>query len=236
MIRKKLNYQNKIICAIDTNNLDDLKVITSLKGYVGYFKIGLNLFTAIGPYALKMACSFNAPIFLDLKLHDIPKTIYESVSNFSKNIDSYQTMDMLTLHASGGLEMIKAGVEASDELFDIIGITVLTSINGKQSKKVLDLVEISLNAGAKGIVCSANEVNIIRKQFGDDFKIIVPGISVSWCVNKDQKRSGHPKQIIDDGATYIVAGRAIMGQENKVEAAIKLIRELDNETHNRNNK
>ena len=135
---------------------------------------------------------------------------------------------MLTVHAAGGDKMIKAAVDASGEI-DIIAVTLLTSLKVRNSsKKVEEYTDLALNAGANGVVCSANEVKKLRKKFGNDFKIIVPGIRPVWYEDKqdDQKRTGTPAQVISDGASYIVVGRPITYSTSPKSAAYNINKEI----------
>ena len=133
---------------------------------------------------------------------------------------------MLTVHASGGEEMIKAAVDATD--IDIIAVTLLTSIKDDHSdQKVVKYTEEALNAGAAGVVCSANEVKLLRDIFGNDFKIVVPGIRPSWySTDDDQVRTGTPKQVIENGGDFLVIGRPITSATCPLDALLRIKQEL----------
>lgn len=212
-----------IICALDTHSMTDVYVLLHhLKNDIYAFKVGLELYSWFGPPILQTLSSNGVPIFLDLKFHDIPNTVHKAVKKFTTR----QRITMLTVHAAGGEEMIKAAVDATD--IDIIAVTLLTSIKDKNSDKIVnEYTEISLNAGASGIVCSANEVKMLRDNFGNDFKIIVPGIRPSWYnADDDQLRTGTPKQVIENGGDFLVIGRPITSATSPLDALQRIKKEL----------
>ena len=131
---------------------------------------------------------------------------------------------MTTVHASGGVEMMQQAIEAADKKFDIIAITLLTSLAVKNATDiVLQRTEDALNAGVGGIVCSPKEVKKVRSTFGDDFMIVVPGVRPKGTEKADQKRTGTPKKALDDGANYLVIGRPITEADNPKEAIKTII-------------
>ena len=211
-----------IICALDTHNIDDVYRLLDLREDVYAFKVGLELYSWFGFPILQILTSNDVSIFLDLKFHDIPNTVHQAVKRFNKK----QGIKMLTVHASGGEEMIKAAVEATD--IDIIAVTLLTSIKDDHSdQKVVKYTEEALNAGAAGVVCSANEVKLLRDIFGNDFKIVVPGIRPSWYkTDDDQERTGTPKQVIENGGDFLVIGRPITTSTSPMDALQRIKQEL----------
>lgn len=214
--------REKIICALDTKDVDAaIKYVIDLQEHVGMFKIGLEYYMSNGPMGLETMTLNNIPIFLDLKLFDIPNTVSNTVEIFKK----YKSVKMMTVHSGDG-DIIRAAVDAAGHI-DIIAVTLLTSMKVRNSTKiVLDRTEQALNAGASGIVCSAKEVAKVRNKFGHDFKIIVPGIRWGEFDKGDQKRIGTPKETIDSGASYLVVGRPITQAENPQEAAYSLLEQL----------
>lgn len=212
-----------IICALDTHSMTDVYVLLHhLKNDVYAFKVGLELYSWLGPSILQTISSNHVPIFLDLKFHDIPNTVHQAVKKFTTR----QGIQMLTVHAAGGEDMIKAAVDATD--VDIIAVTLLTSIKDKNSDKIVnEYTETALNAGAAGVVCSANEVKMLRDNFGNDFKIVVPGIRPSWYkTDDDQERTGTPKQVIENGGNFLVIGRPITSSTSPLEALQRIKQEL----------
>lgn len=211
-----------IICALDTHSIDDVYRLLDLKKDVYAFKVGLELYSWFGVSILQILASKDVSIFLDLKFHDIPNTVYQAVGRFNQ----IPKIKMLTVHASGGEEMIKAAVDATD--IDIIAVTLLTSIKDDHSdQKVVKYTEEALNAGAAGVVCSANEVKLLRDIFGNDFKIVVPGIRPSWySTDDDQVRTGTPKQVIENGGDFLVIGRPITSATCPLDALLRIKQEL----------
>lgn len=211
-----------IICALDTHSIDDIHRLLDLREDVYAFKVGLELYSWFGFPILRTLTSNGVSIFLDLKFHDIPNTVHQAVKRFNKS----QGIKMLTVHAAGGEEMIKAAVDATD--IDIIAVTLLTSIKDEHSDRlVVKYTEEALNAGAAGVVCSANEVKLLRDIFGNDFKIVVPGIRPSWySTDDDQVRTGTPKQVIENGGDFLVIGRPISSATSPLDALQKIKKEL----------
>ncbi len=211
-----------IICALDTHSIDDIYRLLDLKDDVYAFKVGLELYSWFGFPILEILASKDVSIFLDLKFHDIPNTVYQAVERFNQ----MPNIKMLTVHAAGGEEMIKAAVDATD--VDIIAVTLLTSLKDEHSDRLVrKYTEEALNAGAAGVVCAANEVKLLRDIFGNDFKIVVPGIRPSWYnADDDQERTGTPKQVIENGGNFLVIGRPITNSTSPLEALQRIKKEL----------
>jgi orotidine-5'-phosphate decarboxylase len=220
---------DKIIVALDVpTDKAALKLVTELHSDVSFFKIGLQLYTAgtgiIGDISLL------SRVFLDLKLHDIPNTVANAVAAAST-----RGVQMLTIHLSGGAEMIQAATARKDKML-ILGVTVLTSsneqtlretgISGTVDKQVLRLAKLGVENGVDGIVASAHEIKALRAEFGDKIKIVVPGIRPSWAEAGDQKRTMTPREAIEAGADYLVIGRPITGHKNPREAIAMILDEL----------
>jgi len=224
---------DKIIVALDVpTQKAALKLVTELSSNVGWFKIGLQLYTAAGASGLVGAISFVGKVFLDLKLHDIPNTVAKTVEAASK-----LGVEMLTIHLSGGAEMIQAAVAARTGKMSILGVTVLTSANEQTlretgisdtlDKQVLRLAKLGIENGVDGVVASPHEIKALRGEFGNKIKIVVPGVRPSWAEAGDQKRFMTPREAIDAGADYLVIGRPITAQNNPREALAKILGELD---------
>lgn len=238
--------KNPIICALDTKNIDVAReLILDLHDDIEVFKVGLEYFianTMIGMNAVGLIAMHNdkpsagnpgtywvAPkLFLDLKFHDIPKTVYGAVASLHEYRQRGQDIIMTTVHASGGVEMMQQAVEAADKKFKIIAVTLLTSLAEKNATDiVLKRTEDALNAGVDGIVCSPKEVKKVRHTFGDDFTIITPGIRPKGTKKADQKRIGTPKKALKDGSTYLVIGRPITQADDPKEAVKTIINSFD---------
>jgi orotidine-5'-phosphate decarboxylase len=166
-----------------------------------------------------------------LKLHDIPNTVARVVEAAADN-----GVQMLTIHLSGGGDMIRAAVAAGKNEMSILGVTVLTSatektlgeigIADKIDNQVLRLAGLGVAAGIDGLVASPHEIKILRATCGDKIKIVTPGIRPSWSEPGDQKRFMTPREAIDAGADYLVIGRPITAHSNPVEAVARILEEL----------
>jgi orotidine-5'-phosphate decarboxylase len=223
---------DKIIVALDVPTREAaVKLVTELLNDVGFFKIGLQLYIAQGPGLIRSIAFLGPKIFLDLKLHDIPNTVAKAVES-AGNLG----VKMLSIHLSGGSEMIRAAVGARQDNLSILGVTVLTSTNeemlrelgvdNKIDDQVLRLANLGVSAGVQGIVASPHEVKKLRAEFGDAIKIITPGVRPSWAEPGDQKRFMTPREAIDAGADYLVIGRPITADANPRAALTKILDEL----------
>ncbi|MFA4993786.1 MAG: orotidine-5'-phosphate decarboxylase [Bdellovibrionales bacterium] len=228
---------NHIFCAVDTSDLSKAeKLAEMLKGEVGGFKLGLEFFLAHGVNGYKAIASKGLPIFLDVKLHDIPNTVAGAVKSLLPLQPAF-----ITLHASGGPAMMRAATEAAATAGalrpKLLAVTVLTSLDKTDlaaigqdedtSKQVVRLGKLAKESGVDGCVCSAEEILHLRAAVGNDFVLMVPGIRPSWSAANDQKRTLTPRQAYDAGATYLVIGRPITKAENPAEAARRIVEEMD---------
>lgn len=206
-----------IFVAVDTNNHKRAsEIINATKNYIYGAKFGLEFFCSKGGReAVKKFKNKNVKIFLDLKLKDIPNTVYKAIKSL-RDINP----DYLTIHASGGLDMMKAAKKAQSETnkkMKILAVTILTSLTNKDLKQmgsnapiqtqVQKLAQTARLAKIHGIVCSAHEITKVKK-VSKNFEIVVPGIRISNKV-QDQKRVMSPKQALKLGATHLVIGRDI---------------------------
>lgn len=226
----------KLIVALDVETMDEARrIVDTLASTVKIFKVGLGLFTAYGPDAVEMVHKKGAKVFLDLKFHDIPSTVACAVKSAAK-----LGVFMVNLHSLGGADMIKRAVEAMGSSKDrpkLLGVTILTSmdqtaigeigISAKVEDEVLNLAKIARDNGLDGVVASPKETALIRKTLGDDFIIVTPGIRPSWSGKGDQKRIMTPKEAIEAGADYIVVGRPILEAREPLDAAKKVIEEIE---------
>ena len=220
----------KIIVALDSNNFSEIeKLVKSLKKDVHAFKIGYQFFFNFGLIGYKKIYSICPKIFLDLKLHDIPNTVKNGLEALNK-IKPILT----TIHISGGDEMMKSSVK--DKRFTkILGVSILTSIDSKQTKKFYNQKNVSTlvkkfakfakKNGLDGVVCSPKEIKEIRKATGKNFIIVTPGIRLkSKIKSDDQKRVESPEKAIEMGANYLVIGRPI----TKSKDPLKTLKEINN--------
>ena len=233
--------KKRLVLALDVEELDEAKkLVDELSPYIGTFKVGLQLFCGYGLEIVNYIKEKNADFFLDVKLHDIPNTVEKASYNVIKNGANF-----FNVHATGGIEMMKAakkGALKAAEKYSrkkplVLAVTVLTSINQEtlsnelsNSKNVEDFViQLAKNAksaGLDGVVASARELKAIKKELGGDFIVLTPGIRPSWSAKDDQARIATPKSAIEDGADFIVLGRAITKAENKIEAIKKIYEEI----------
>jgi orotidine-5'-phosphate decarboxylase len=184
-----------------------------------------------GPEIVRAVTENGAKVFLDLKLHDIPNTVARAVKSASE-----LGVQMLTIHLTGGSEMIRAAVAAKKGEMSILGVTVLTSstqqtldeigIEEQLDRHVLRLGNLGVAAGIDGLVASPFETRFLRSELGDKIKIVVPGVRPNWSEPGDQKRFMTPRETIEAGADYLVIGRPITADKNPREAVEKILEEL----------
>ncbi|WP_264730745.1 orotidine-5'-phosphate decarboxylase [Wolbachia endosymbiont (group B) of Episyrphus balteatus] len=223
---------NPIICALDTQDLNEaISWANGLRDKVGMVKLGLEFFAAHGPSGVREVAKCNVPIFLDLKLYDIPNTVARTVEAI-KALD----VEMLTLHISGGTKMLKEALSiVQGKKIKLIGVTVLTSMGNEDlselgvareaKSQVILLAKLAKKIGLHGVVCSALEAQEVRQECGKDFKIITPGIRINRG-HDDQKRTATPKEAINSGADYIVIGRPITKSGNPASSSELILKSL----------
>jgi len=222
---------DKIIVALDVaTKAQALALVEQLRDKISFFKIGLQLYTAEGPEIVRAVLATGVKVFLDLKLHDIPDTVARAVESAST-----LGVQMLTIHLSGGAEMIQAATARKGKM-SILGVTVLTSatdqtlretgISDTLDKQVVRLAKLGIESGIDGIVASPHEIKSLRAEFGDKIKIVVPGIRPSWSEPDDQKRFMTPREAIEAGADYLVIGRPITAHKNPREAVERILQEF----------
>lgn len=222
-----------IILAVDTDDLEIAKRWVSITNpYIGVFKLGLEFFIKYGQAGVKaVQAETEKPLFLDLKLHDIPNTVSKSVLQVADVAPMF-----LTVHASGGRAMINAAAQSLPAT-KITAVTVLTSLDSADLKEVgmgkdaqdlaIQLAKLSVSAGAKAIVCSPKEISQIRNAVGDQVLIITPGVRPSGTLSSDdQKRTMDPKTAIAEGADYLVIGRPITKAADISHAAKMILQEI----------
>ena len=211
---------SKIIFALDTKDFSEANSwITATRESIAYYKIGLELFLKIGAEGTqKLVSENNIKIFLDLKLHDIPNTVGQAVASVVELNPAF-----LTVHASGGPEMIRSAVANANQT-SITAVTILTSLSDSDLKLIgykedsfvsaVQLAKLAVAAGATSIVCSPKEVAEIRKAVGESVILITPGVRPSDSELGDQKRAATPQDAIKNGANFVVIGRPISSFAN----------------------
>lgn len=221
--------RNPVFCALDTPaQAAALALGRAVAPHVGGFKLGLEYFFANGPEGVRAVAGLGAPVFIDLKLHDIPNTVAQAVRSLLPLAPA-----ILTVHAAGGRAMLQAAAQAAAEAGDarprLVAVTVLTSLDSddlaqtgipsQPAEQVLRLTDLALSAGLDGVVCSAVEVELLRHRFGDAPVLVVPGIRPAGSAAGDQKRTMGPREAVDAGASVLVIGRPITGHAEPGSAA-----------------
>ncbi len=225
-----------VFCALDTKDLDHAeRLAESLLGHVGGVKLGLEFFLAHGAEGYRRIAKLGMPIFLDVKLHDIPNTVAGAVASLLPLRPAF-----ITIHAAGGAAMMRAAADsaakAGADRPKILAVTVLTSLDAKDlaavgqdgdaARQVARLARLAKDSGVDGAVCSPEEVAVLRAELGKDFTLMVPGIRPTWASAGDQKRVMTPREAMRLGATHLVIGRPITGADSPVDAAERIAAEF----------
>jgi len=227
-----------VFCAIDRADLSGALLLgRSLSDQaVGGLKLGLEFVTANGPSGVRSVVDLGFPVFLDLKFHDIPNTVAGAVK-----VAAELGVTMLTLHLQGGPAMLWAAADAIKDLGPkrplLLGVSVLTSmddkdltavgVEGSTETQVLRLAGLAKKTGMDGMICSPREISPLRQAFGDDLKLVVPGIRPAGSAAGDQKRTLTPGEAIKAGADYLVIGRPITAAGSPRAAALAIHNEIE---------
>lgn len=215
----------EIILALDVDSFGKAKYfVNKLYPKIKIFKVGMQLYTAIGPKIIQMIHKKRAQVFLDLKFLDIPNTVAKAVCEAVRH-----KVKMFTLHISGGEEMLKAAVSAAkDEAKKLkikkpllIGVTVLTSKKTHPSA-VLSLAKAGIQSGLDGVVCSAQEAKNLRNKIKRKFVIVTPGIRPQGVAKNDQKRIATVNEAIKSGSNFLVIGRPILEAKDPLKVVLDL--------------
>lgn len=227
--------------ALDVENEKEAyDLVKLLSPTISYYKVGMRLYTACGPRIIQGLKELGVKVFLDLKFHDIPNTVastVEVVANFG--------IDMFNIHLSGGRKMIQAAVKAAGQSAQeagkakplVLGVTVLTSLNEKMlrdevgiekqlEQHVVDLSLMGKESGINGVVASPREAALIRKECGEKFLIVSPGVRPLWAASGDQQRVFTPRLAVEAGADYMVIGRPIIKHRSPREALNMILSEI----------
>lgn len=236
-LMKPTEAKDRIVLALDVDNLEQAeKLVVELKDYVGFFKVGLQLFTSYGLGAIKMIRDNGGKVYCDLKFHDIPNTVSHASSNLIKH-----GIRFFNMHIQGGSKMVARAAKTAKETAKslnmeppiILGVSLLSSFGQRTLTEelcvekniedyIMQLTRIAKENGLDGIVAGASEAKRIRKEFGEDFLILCPATRPTWSAVNDQVRVDTPTEAIKAGVDYLVIGRPITGADDKV-AAVKLI-------------
>ncbi|HVF18876.1 MAG TPA: orotidine-5'-phosphate decarboxylase [Mycobacteriales bacterium] len=221
-----------IAVALDAHDIDTAaRWAHAVHPHVSVVKVGLELFCAHGPEVVRVVRGgTQIGLFLDLKLHDIPATVAGAARSVAR-----LSPDYLTVHASGGRDMVRAAVEAAPDV-KIAGVTVLTSLgdtalkeiglDGPAADAVRRLAVLAVEAGARALVCSPHEVAAVRDEVGPDITLITPGVRPAGASRDDQARVATPREAIAAGADLVVIGRPITGAADPGAAAAAIAAEL----------
>ena len=232
--------QNPIIAALDVPTVEmALKLAEEIRPAIGAFKIGSELFTTGGPEIVRRIRGSGASIFLDLKFHDIPNTVAKAVAAATR-LD----VQMLTVHTSGGSEMMRTAQESAQQTASqsgrtaplVLGVTVLTSMDGRAlaeigsdanvGAQVEKLAGLAVKAGLGGLVCSPLEITALRQILPSEVQLVTPGIRTGTEKADDQKRTLTPKEALAAGANWLVIGRPIYAAKNPRVAAEEILQSL----------
>lgn len=233
--------KDKLIFALDTDDDRQIeRLLKQLAPILLWVKTGFQAFSVLGSNCFGDLYKKGYNVFLDLKFHDIPNTVARDVSTMTK-----RGAHMINMHASGGVEMMRAAKESAERTAKeqgisrptLLGVTILTSIDemGFQTyfdsqrqltDQVVYLAQLAQEAGLDGVCASPLEIEPIRKACGDDFVIVTPGIRPEWASQGDQRRFTTPAEAIKQGADYIVVGRPILDATDPFKAASNILNEI----------
>jgi orotidine-5'-phosphate decarboxylase len=227
-LKQKGMKASPICVALDTPDLDRACTLArDLKGHAGYMKLGLEFFYAHGAAGYEKVAKIGLPIFLDLKLHDIPNTVEQGLASLMRLAPAPA---LINVHAQGGLAMMQAARKSVPPTTKLIAVTILTSLSQDDciatghdpefstADLAMTLAHLSHQAGLDGVVCSPHDLELIRSTLPRDFLTVVPGIRPQGADAQDQKRIATPASAIASGADILVIGRAITGAKDPVQA------------------
>ena len=243
--RKRLKIADRLIVSLDVSSRNEaIQLCKKIGNKVSTLKIGLELLYSVGLDVIRTVRSFGYKVLLDTKLHDIPNTVCRAAAAISR-LD----VEMITIHIPGGSEMLNEAKNKVHQLSTsrgrfppiLLGVSILTSLDDMDLKSfgfsdgylssVLKLAGVAINSNLDGIICSPNEVKLIREKYGNSFYIATPGIRLKEDSQGDQKRFNTPRRAILDGADFLIVGRSITKKDNigettgifleKIEKALK---------------
>jgi orotidine-5'-phosphate decarboxylase len=236
-----MSAHEKIIVALDVPDLSTgEQLVKSLAAHVGFFKVGLEFYSAAGPAAIAMVKQHGGKVFADLKLHDIPNTVAGAARALVR-----QGVDILDVHAAGGSAMLKAAAGAVREEAAkagclpplLLAITVLTSLDGsvlrtevgierEVEEQVVHWARLVQDCGLDGVVASPREIKAIRQACGPEFAIVTPGVRPAGAALGDQRRVMTPAEALSQGSDYLVIGRPITAAPDPVAAVRAIVAEM----------
>lgn len=231
------DHRDQLCVALDGSDRDWItSTAKTLAPHVGWLKLGLEAFTAFGPDLVREMAGLGIRVFFDIKLHDIPNTVRRAAANCAATGAA-----MFNVHASGGAAMLRAAIEGAAEGSPsappkVLAVTVLTSLDREAltelgldqppEELVLRWALLARDSGLAGVVASAREAPVLRRECGPDFLIVTPGIRPSWSVTGDQRRVMTPSDAVKAGSDILVIGRPITGAEDPEDAALRILGEI----------
>ncbi|MEE9175891.1 MAG: orotidine-5'-phosphate decarboxylase [Thermodesulfobacteriota bacterium] len=238
-MRKDMNMsaRDRLIVALDVDTQKEAEaLVEKLSEFVGVFKVGPRLFTRCGPKIIDFVKEKNSRVFYDAKFYDIPSVVKKAAQASAE-----MGVDLLTLHTLGGSEMMEAAVEgirSENSQVDVLGVTLLTSLSSRILKEelgiernlteeIIHLAGLARKAGLDGVITSAWELEELRRNFGSDFILVVPGIRPLRSAKFEQRRVSTPKEAIEKGADFLVVGRPILNSHDPVEITKRILTEMN---------
>ena len=234
-----MSARDRLILALDVDAQKEAEaLVEKLSEFVGVFKVGPRLFTRCGPKIINLIKEKDSRVFYDAKFYDIPSVVKKAAQASAE-----MGVDMLTLHTLGGSEMMEAAVEgirSQNSQVDVLGVTLLTSLNSRILKEelgiernlteeIIHLAGLARKAGLDGVITSAWELEELRRNFGSDFILVVPGIRPLRSGKNEQRRVSTPKEAIEKGADFLVVGRPILNSNDPVGIIKRILREMDSQ-------
>ncbi len=231
-----MSARDRLIVALDVDTQKEAEaLVEKLSEFVGVFKVGPRLFTRCGPKIIDFVKEKNSRVFYDAKFYDIPSVVKKAAQASAE-----MGVDLLTLHTLGGSEMMEAAVEgirSENSQVDVLGVTLLTSLSSRILKEelgiernlteeIIHLAGLARKAGLDGVITSAWELEELRRNFGSDFILVVPGIRPLRSAKFEQRRVSTPKEAIEKGADFLVVGRPILNSHDPVEITKRILREM----------
>jgi len=232
-----MSARDRLILALDVDTQKEAEaLVEKLSEFVGVFKVGPRLFTRCGPKIIDLIKEKNGRVFYDAKFYDIPSVVKKAAQASAE-----MGVDLLTLHTLGGSEMMEAAVEgirSQNSQVDVLGVTLLTSLNSRILKEelgiertlneeIIHLAGLARKAGLDGVITSAWELEELRRNFGSDFILVVPGIRPLRSAKFEQRRVSTPKEAIEKGADFLVVGRPILNSRDPVRIIKRILKEMD---------
>jgi orotidine-5'-phosphate decarboxylase len=229
----RASVRERLIVALDVSTAREAReLVQKIGDAAGFYKVGLQLFTAEGPSFVRDLVSAGRRVFLDLKLHDIPNTVGHATRQ-ARDLGA----SLLTVHASGGADMLRAARDAAGDRMTLLAVTVLTSMNdedlhevgmgGRVLDQALRLASLARSASFGGVVSSPREAAQLRKALGDNFLIVTPGVRPLGSDRNDQQRFATPGEAISAGASHVVVGRPITAAVDPANAAAAILSEIE---------